>query len=246
MHLVMKAKNQKTLNVPASKLPKVSKGEGVNGDFRQSLNWSVLRMFGEFIDGFQFIADFQKTVTFFGSARFRPNNKWYQEAQALGYRLAQRGFAVVTGGGPGIMEAGNRGAREADGDSIGLNIQLPYEHRVNDYVTSGIGFNYFFTRKTMLSYSAQAYVFFPGGFGTLDELYEIVTLIQTKKIDEKIPVVLVGREYWAGILAWTKEIVCEKFHAIDWEDMNIYTLVDNADEALEEIKKSRQRENLFF
>lgn len=242
----MKAKNQKTLNVPASKLPKVPNRERVHGDFRQSLNWSVLRMFGEFIDGFQFIADFQKSVTFFGSARFRPNNKWYQEAQALGYRLAQIGFAVVTGGGPGIMEAGNRGARQADGDSVGLSIQLPYEHRINDYVTCGIGFNYFFTRKMMLSYSAQAYVFFPGGFGTLDELYEIVTLIQTKKIDEKIPVVLVGREYWTGLLAWTRETICEKFHAIDWEDMNIYTLVDNADEALEEIKKSRQRENLFF
>ncbi len=246
MHLVMKTKNQKTVSVPASKLPKIPKGERIKDDFRQSLNWRVLRMFGEFIDGFQFIADFKKSVTFFGSARFRPSNKWYQEAQALGYRLAQAGFAVVTGGGLGIMEAGNRGAREADGNSIGLNIQLPHEQRINEYVTCGVGFNYFFTRKMMLSYSAQAYVFFPGGFGTLDELYDIVTLIQTKKIDEKIPVVLVGREYWAGLLAWTKEVVCEKFHAIDWEDMNIYTLVDNADEAFDVIKKSRRRKDLFF
>lgn len=225
---------------------KSQKIERSNGDFRQSLNWKVLRMFGEFIDGFQFIADFQKSVTFFGSARFRPNNKWYQEAQELGCRLAQAGFAVVTGGGPGIMEAGNRGAREADGHSIGLGIRLPYEQRINDYVTTGIGFNYFFTRKMMLSYAAQAYVFFPGGFGTLDELYEILTLIQTKKIDEEIPVVLVGREYWAGILAWTKEVMYEKFHAIDFEDMNIYSLVDTAEEALEVIKKSRQRKDLFF
>lgn len=225
---------------------KILEGERVNGDFRQSLNWKVLRMFGEFIDGFQFIADFQKTVTFFGSARFGPSNKWYQEAQALGYQLAQAGFAVVTGGGPGIMEAANRGAKEADGDSIGLGIRLPYEQRINDYVTSGIGFNYFFTRKMMLAYSAQAYVFFPGGFGTLDELYEIVTLIQTKKIEEKIPVVLVGREYWTGLLDWTKEVMYGKFQAVDAEDMDIYTLVDTAEEAFELIKKSNPRENLFF
>jgi uncharacterized protein (TIGR00730 family) len=234
MQLVMNGKNQ------------IVKREEIRNDFRQSLNWRVLRMFGEFIDGFQFIADFQKTVTFFGSARFRPNNKWYQEAQALGYRLAQVGFAVVTGGGPGIMEAGNRGAYQANGHSIGLNIQLPYEQRINGYITRGIGFNYFFTRKTMLSYSAQAYVFFPGGFGTLDELYEILTLIQTKKIDEEIPVVLVGREYWTVLLNWTKEVMYEKFHAIDREDMDIYTLVDTADEAFEVIKKSKQRKDLFF
>jgi uncharacterized protein (TIGR00730 family) len=246
MNLVVKSKDQKTLNAPRSKPIKTPERQKSKDDFRQSLNWKVLRMFGEFIDGFQFIADFDRTVTFFGSARFKPKNKWYREAQTLGNLLAEAGFGVVTGGGLGIMEAGNRGAREAGGDSIGLNIQLPLEQQINDYITTAVGFNYFFTRKMMLSYSAQAYVFFPGGFGTLDELYDIVTLIQTKKVDEKIPVVLVGREYWAGLLAWTEEVVYGKLHAISWKDMNIYTLVDNADEAFRVIKKSKQRKDLFF
>ena len=242
----MKIKKGKTLNVPASKLPQITDAQREKDDFRGSLHWRVLRILSEFVDGFQFIADFKKTVTFFGSARLKEGTKWYEEARDLGHLLGKAGFSVITGGGPGIMEAANRGASEADANSIGLNIQLPHEQRINDYLNTGLGFNYFFTRKVMLSYSAQAYVFFPGGFGTLDEFFEIVTLIQTKKIFEKIPVVIVGKEFWAPMLEWIDKEVLGKFNAIDKDDMKIYTLVDTAEEAFEVIKKSKPREDLFF
>ena len=186
----------------------------------------------EFVDGFQFLADFKKTVTFFGSARFDEKNKWYAEARKLASLLAQENIGVISGGGPGIMEAANRGAAEAGGDSIGLNIKLPYEQRINPWVKKAIAFHYFFVRKVMLSYSAQAYVFFPGGFGTLDEVFEIITLIQTKKVSGTIPVILVGKEFWQPICEWIDEALYQKFATIDKEDMNLYKLVDTAEEAL--------------
>ena len=186
----------------------------------------------EFVDGFQFLADFKKTVTFFGSARFDEKNKWYAEARKLASLLAQENIGVISGGGPGIMEAANRGAAEAGGDSIGLNIKLPYEQRINPWVKKAIAFHYFFVRKVMLSYSAQAYVFFPGGFGTLDEVFEIITLIQTKKVSGTIPVILVGKEFWQPICEWIDEALYQKFATIDKEDMSLYRLVDTAEEAL--------------
>lgn len=195
----------------------------------------------EFVDGFQFLFDFKKTVTFFGSARFQPENQWYKEAQELGRRLANDGFAIITGGGPGIMEAGNKGATEANGESVGINIQLAQEQRINPYVKKSIGLHYFFTRKVMLSYSAWAYVFFPGGFGTLDEFFELITLVQTKKINTHIPIVLVGKDYWSGLLNWIDEAVHQKYSGIDKEDMQIYTLVDTVAEAYEIVRKSKQR-----
>ena len=231
------------MNVPASKLP----AEKPKNDFRESFHWRILRIMSEFTEGFNFIADFKKTVSFFGSARFNEDHKWYEEARELAGRLAKEGFSIVTGGGPGIMEAANRGALDAkpDHNSIGLNIQLPEEQRVNPYVRKGIGFHYFFTRKVMLSYAAQAYIFFPGGLGTLDEFFEIITLIQTKKIDEKIPVVLVGREYWQPFLEWIEKDVYGKYGTIDKEDMKIYTLVDSVDEAFKIIKNSKERTELY-
>ncbi len=186
----------------------------------------------EFVDGFQFLADFKKTVTFFGSARFDEKNKWYAEARKLASLLAQENIGVISGGGPGIMEAANRGAAEAGGDSIGLNIKLPYEQRINPWVKKAIAFHYFFVRKVMLSYSAQAYAFFPGGFGTLDEVFEIITLIQTKKVSGTIPVILVGKEFWQPICEWIDEALYQKFATIDKEDMSLYRLVDTAEEAL--------------
>ena len=234
--------DQKNLNVPASKLPTVE----APLDFRQSFHWRVFRIMSEFVDGWQFLADFKRTVTFFGSARFKEDEHWYKEARKLGEMLGKAGFGVVTGGGPGIMEAGNRGAVEGGGDSIGLNIKLPYEQRINDYVRKSIGFHYFFIRKVMLSYSAQTYVYFPGGFGTLDEFFELITLIQTKKIYMKIPVVLVGKEFWQPLLEWVNKDVYEKFKAIDAEDQKIYTLVDTAEEAFEIIKNSPERKEFEF
>ncbi len=225
------------LNVPAAKLPHFEKPI----DFRASFHWRVFRIMAEFVDGFQFLADFKKTVTFFGSARFDEKNKWYGEARKLASLLAQEKIGVISGGGPGIMEAANRGAAEAGGDSIGLNIKLPYEQRINPWVKKAIAFHYFFVRKVMLSYSAQAYVFFPGGYGTLDEVFEIITLIQTKKVSDTIPVILVGKEFWQPICEWIDESLYQKFATIDKEDMNIYKLVDTAEEALAVAKTAPQR-----
>ena len=227
------------INVPASKLPKA---EYKQGDFRGSFHWRVLRILSEFVDGFQFLADFNdvRTVTFFGSARLEENSRWYGVARELGKLLGEKGYGVVTGGGPGIMEAGNRGVSEGGGESIGLNIQLPYEQRVNQWVRKSAGFHYFFSRKVMLSYSAQAYVYFPGGFGTLDEFFELVTLIQTKKVSRQIPIICVGHEFWEPLAKWGESSVYGKFNAIDREDMDIYTVVDTPEEAIKIIKKSKQ------
>ncbi len=230
-------KNKKKILVPAKELP-------VNihpKDWRHSFHWRVLRIMAEFVDGFQFLADIKKTVTFFGSARPTEDNRWYKVARELGKMLAKSGFGVITGGGPGIMEAGNRGAQENGGDSIGINIQLPFEQRINDYVTKGHGFYYFFTRKVMLSFASQAYVYFPGGFGTLDELFEILTLVQTKKIHDKIPIILVGREFWGDIDKWMREKLLNQYKTIDADDLKLYSIVDTAAEAMAIIKKSKPR-----
>lgn len=223
-------------NVPASKLPQHERPM----DFRTSFHWRVFRIMAEFVDGWQFLADFNdvRTITFFGSARFKAGYRWYEVAHELGKLLAENGYGVVTGGGPGIMEAGNKGAYEGHGESIGLNIKLPYGQRINPYVKKAIAFYYFFVRKVMLSYSAQAYVYFPGGFGTLDEFFELVTLIQTKKISTQIPLILMGREFWGPLTEWIDKQMYGKFDAIDQEDQKIYTVVDSAQEAFELIKKS--------
>jgi hypothetical protein len=224
------------INVPASKLP-VTK---LPGDFRNSFDWRIFRIMSEFVDGFEFLANFDevKTVTILGSARFPEDSRWYKVARELGAILAKNNYGVITGGGPGIMEAGNRGASEGGGESIGINIKLPFEQRVNQYVKKSIGFHYFFARKTMLSFSAQAYIYFPGGFGTLDEFFEVVTLLQTHKISNKIPVICIGKEYWEPLLSWVDKDVYGKFQAIDKEDQLIYTVVDTAEEAFEIIKKT--------
>ena len=226
------------VNLPAKDLPVPEH----NKDWRHSFHWRVMRILAEFIAGFQFLANFNKTVTFFGSARFKEDNPWYGEARKLGKILGEAGFTVITGGGPGIMEAGNRGATEGNGGSVGLNIQLPTEQRINPYVKSYSGFHYFFVRKVMLSFSAQAYVFFPGGYGTLDELLELLNLIQTHKIYEKIPLVLVGKDFWEHVDSWFKSKLLKEYETIDEEDTKLYTIVDTAEEAFEIIKKSKPRE----
>lgn len=231
-----------------NKKPKIERRQFVRRqtDFRESVLWRIFRIMAEFVDGFQFLADMKRSVTFFGSARFTADVGAYKEARRLAYLLGKEGFAVITGGGPGIMEAANRGAYEANGESIGLNIQLvPTEQRINDYVKKGLGFHYFFTRKVMLAFSSQAYVFFPGGFGTIDEMSEILTLIQTNKISRDIPVVLVGKDYWEPLLKWFKETMYDKYKAIDEADMKLYHMVDSADEAFKIIKKSKERKEVF-
>ncbi len=214
-------------------------------DFKEDPTWRIFRIMSEFVDGFQFLSEFKNEVTFFGSARLGSSHPYYGMARELGLKLSKAGFTIITGGGPGIMEAGNRGAQEGkNGESVGLNIQLPREQRTNKYVSKGLGFHYFFTRKIMLSASAQAYVFFPGGFGTLDEFFEIVTLIQTGKIASPIPVILMGREFWEPLLSWIEKEVQGKLKAIEKKDQNIYQLVDSTTQAYDIIIKSKPRK--FF
>ena len=204
------------------------------------ITWRIFRIMAEFVDGFQFLSNFKREVTIFGSARTAPTDRWYVEAVSFGRLLAENGFTTVTGGGPGIMEAANKGAHEGGGVSVGLNIQLPMEQRINPFVNRGKGFHYFFTRKVMLAASAQAYVYFPGGFGTLDELFEILTLIQTKK-SEVIPVVLVGKEFWEGLFDWVKATQLERFETISPKDLDLVHIVDTAEEAFALIKNSKDR-----
>jgi uncharacterized protein (TIGR00730 family) len=240
--------NDEHMNIPAKDLP----AQPRKHDFRESFQWRVFRIMAEFVEGFQFLADYKKMVSIFGSARFKENDPWYREAQRLGAMLTKEGFSIVTGGGPGIMEAANRGAIEGDGEqcslglcSVGLNIELIEEQRRNPYIQKGPGFHYFFTRKVMLSYAAQAYVFFPGGLGTLDEFFEIVTLIQTKKISKKIPVVLIGRDFWSPLLEWIDKTLYGEYNTVDEEDKKLYTLVDSIGQAFEIVKHSKPREDIF-
>jgi uncharacterized protein (TIGR00730 family) len=209
-------------------------------NFADDANWRIFRIMAEFVDGFEFLYPLRREVTFFGSARLHERTRWYKEAQKLGRILGEDGFTIITGGGPGIMEAGNRGAYEGGGQSIGLDIELPKEQRRNPYVKKGIGFHYFFTRKVMLSASAQAYVFFPGGYGTLDEFFEIITLVQTGKM-ERVPSICMGREFWGGLDEWMRTVLLEELQTIDAEDLGLYHIVDTAEEAYELIKDSKER-----
>lgn len=205
------------------------------------ISFRAFRIMSEFVEGFEFLTQFKKEVTIFGSARFDENNKWYKEAQKLGKLLAEHGFTVITGGGPGIMEGGNRGAYSVNPEkSVGINIELPMEQRTNPYVNKGKGFYYFFTRKVMLAASAQAYIFFPGGFGTVDEFMELTMLIQTKKM-QKIPVILVGKDFWSPLIEWFDKTLLKKYKTINPSDTKIYKLVDTAEEALKIVKKSKDR-----
>lgn len=209
-------------------------------DFAENANWRIFRIMAEFVEGFEFLYPLRREVTIFGSAQMPVDSKWYKEARKFASILAENGFTVITGGGPGIMEAGNRGAKEAGGKSIGLDIELPTEQRRNKYVTRGIGFHYFFTRKVMLTASAQAYVFFPGGFGTLDEFFEMATLVQTKKM-ERVPIICVGSDFWEPLDAWIRSVMYEKYKTIESGEMDIYTIVNSAEEASEIVKDSKER-----
>jgi uncharacterized protein (TIGR00730 family) len=210
----------------------------IKEDFRETFQWRIFRIMAEFVDGFQFVSSFDKSVTIFGSSSFDENNIDYQKARRMGELLSKEGYWVVTGGGPGIMEGANRGAYESEGKSVGINIQIETQERANDYLTKSISFHYFFARKVMLSFASSGYLFFPGGFGTLDEFFEIVTLIQTKKIDQDIVVVAVGKEFWQPLFDWIESELCHKYKTIKEENLKIFQLVDTPEEALEIIKNT--------
>jgi uncharacterized protein (TIGR00730 family) len=192
----------------------------------------------EFGDGFEFLKKYPRSVTIFGSSLSKPDADAYKHAEELSGRIVRElGYAVITGGGPGIMEAANKGAYEAGGDSLGLNVSLPHERTTNAYATQAIKFSYFFSRKTMLVFAAETYVFFPGGFGTFDELFNVLTLIQTGKIP-KVPVVLFDSKYWNPLRQFLKENTLEKYKAISENDLNYFEITDSIDRVIEVIKKA--------
>jgi len=196
-------------------------------------SWRMFRIMGEFVQGFEEMADVGKAVTIFGSARFKSGNPYFEKAEQLAAELARSGYAVVTGGGPGIMEAGNKGAFEAGGRSVGLNINLPHEQAPNPYQTDLVSFRYFFVRKVMLVKYSTAFVVFPGGFGTLDELFEALTLIQTKRL-KPFPVYLIGVDYWQGLVKWLKGTL-EALGTISEKDLHLFKVLDDVADIPKEI-----------
>lgn len=192
----------------------------------------------EFLQGFKLLQKYPKSVTFFGSSRTEGKNKYYKQAYDLSYEIVKKlKYTVITGGGPGIMEASNKGAKDAGGRSIGINIKLPREQKVNENVTESIEFNYFFVRKPLLNFAAECYIFFPGGFGTFDELFGVLTLIQTKKIPS-VPVILFGSDFWNPFVDLIELQMLKNNKTIDADNMNIFTITDSIDEVVEIIKKS--------
>ena len=203
--------------------------------------WRVLRIQSEFVEGFGLLAELPRAVSVFGSARTPQDSPHYASGVAIGAALAQAGYAVITGGGPGAMEAANRGASEAGGLSVGLGIELPFEQELNEWVDVGIAFRYFFVRKTMFVKYAQAFVILPGGFGTLDELFEALTLVQTRKVT-RFPVVLFGSEYWSGLVDWLRTTMVPAATIRD-TDLDLFTVTDDVDEVVrivQEAEKARQ------
>ncbi|PCI34660.1 MAG: TIGR00730 family Rossman fold protein [Flavobacteriaceae bacterium] len=198
-------------------------------------SWAIFKIMSEFVDGYEKLSRIGPCVSIFGSARTKPGEKYYEQAEAIAYQLTQHGYGVITGGGPGIMEAGNKGAHRGKGVSVGLNIELPFEQHDNPYIDSdkSLDFDYFFVRKVMFVKYSQGFVVMPGGFGTLDELFEAMTLIQTKKIG-KFPIVLVGRKFWGGLIDWIKTTLAEEKN-INPADLELISLVDTSDEVLEVI-----------
>ena len=206
-------------------------------DFKKTFPWRIFKIMAEFIEGFEFISNLKdKSVTVFGATRFLSDNSDYQKAEKLGALLSKEGYTVITGGGPGIMEAANKGAYEAGGESAGINIELPESQESNRFVNKSSSFHYFFIRKMMMSFASSVYLFFPGGYGTLDEFFEMVMLLQTKKLSQPVTIVAVGKDYWEPLFRWFKDELYEKQKAISEGDLKLFKLVDTPEEAVEYIK----------
>ena len=214
------------MNADEKKIRRAFKEKNWNA-IKTSDSWQIFKIMSEFVQGFETMSKIGPCVSVFGSARTKPDNKYYKQAEEIGYLLTQSGYGVISGGGPGIMEAANKGASRGEGKSVGLNIELPFEQSSNPYIDNDklINFDYFFVRKVMFVKYAQGFIVLPGGVGTLDELFEAITLIQTQKIG-KFPIVLVGKTYWDGLLVWIKEVMLAKEQNISIEDLDLINVVD--------------------
>jgi len=215
--------------------------KGADGDAVQS--WRVFRIMAEFVQGFELLREHGLAATFWGSARLEPTDQYYKAAEELAAKLAKDGFSIISGGGPGIMEASNVGAFKVGGKSVGLNIQLPFEQKLNPYTTDSLDFDFFFSRKVMLTFASEVYVYFPGGFGTFDELFEILTLIQTKKI-ERLPVLLYGADFWSPFVQLFEKQLLQRYKTISPEDLELFVVVDSVKEAYAYIKKHVNRSSV--
>jgi uncharacterized protein (TIGR00730 family) len=205
-------------------------------EIKVSDSWQIFKIVSEFVEGFEKLSRIGPCVSIFGSARTTPNNKYFSLAEEIAFQLVQKGYGVITGGGPGIMEAANMGAKKGHGKSVGINIALPFEQEANMFIDSDklITFDHFFVRKVMFMKYAQGFIVLPGGVGTFDELFEAITLIQTGKI-AKFPIILVGHEYWDGLVEWIKEVMLRKENNISEKDLDLFHVVDEAEEAVAEI-----------
>jgi len=214
-------------------------------EVRSNDSWAIFKIMSEFVNGYETMSRIGPCVTIFGSARTKPKEKYYQLAEEIAYKISKAGYGVITGGGPGIMEAGNKGAHRGEGTSVGLNIELPFEQHFNPYIDKdkNLNFDYFFVRKVMFVKYSQGFVVMPGGFGTLDELFEALTLIQTKKIG-KFPIILVGTEFWSGLLDWIKNVLINKQKNANNEDLNLIKVVDSAEEVVEALDNFYKKYNL--
>ncbi|MDG1723174.1 MAG: TIGR00730 family Rossman fold protein [Flavobacteriaceae bacterium] len=207
-------------------------------EMKSSNSWLTFKIMGEFVSGFEQMGMIKPCVSIFGSARTKPTDRYYKETVEIAEKIVKQGFGVITGGGPGLMEAANKGAQQGDGTSVGLVIELPFEQEINPYIDKDkhINFDYFFVRKVMFMKYAQAFVVMPGGFGTLDELFEALTLIQTEKI-KKFPIVLFGSDFWSGLIDWIKKTLLEEYHNVSPEDLDLIKIVDDVDEAVKHVSQ---------
>jgi len=240
-HTTHQPNDKKKINLPDAHIERAHrKGK----EILQELEDDSPVIMRELKEGLEAIAKYPKSVTIFGSARLKPGSKYYELTRELAAKISEKGYAVITGGGPGIMQAGNEGSKEATGVSVGFNIELPFEQVINPHVTHGVGFHYFFTRKFAMNFSGEAYICMPGGFGTMDEFFQILTLVQTKKV-QKIPIILFGSEFWNPIVEYSRKTLFEEFETISEKDLDLFVVSDSIDEVLEIVENAPARQEYY-